>query len=56
MIYRVTMQFSDGPEYFDFEAADDEAAQRFIDEVLGFCPVCKAACCNRTEPIEFLTV
>lgn len=53
MLFRIKFDFSDGPEYFEFEAADEESADRYITECLGFCPVCRAALQSRTDRIDF---
>lgn len=53
MLYRIRFDFSSGPEVFEFEAVNDEAADRYITELLGFCPVCRAALQSRTDCIDF---
>lgn len=53
MLYRVKLNFDKKPEVFEFEASDDEAACRYLDFVLGFCPVCRAQVQSRTDCIVF---
>lgn len=52
MLFRVHFNFRDEPEVFEFEASDSEAAARYIGDLLGFCPFCRAALQSRSVSFD----